>query len=149
MPKASKPAAKPKSAQPKAKPAAADSDPKALDAHIQAVGGWRGQTLTRVRTLVRAALPDVVEDVKWRKASNNMLGVATWSHGGLLTTGESYKDKVKLTFAKGSALPDPKRLFNGNDTGATRRSIDLVEGAELDGKAFQALVKAAAKLNGG
>jgi hypothetical protein len=118
-----------------------------VEARIKALGDWRGETLKQVRQLIRAADPDVVEEVKWRKPSNSMAGVATWSHDGLLCTGEPYKDKVKLTFAHGAALPDPSRVFNGKDTGATRRSIDLFEGDALDGKAFKALVRAAVALN--
>jgi hypothetical protein len=120
-----------------------------VDAHIKEIGGWRGKTLTRIRGLVQAADPDVIEQVQWRKASNNMLGVATWAHDGLLFTGESYKDKVKMTFARGAALADPKGLFNGKDNGATRRSIDLYEGDDIDAMAFTALVRAAIALNVG
>jgi hypothetical protein len=118
-----------------------------VEARIKALGDWRGATLKQVRQLILAADPDVVEEVKWRKPSNNMEGVATWSHDGLICTGEPYKDKVKLTFAHGAALADPKGLFNGRDTGATRRSIDLFEGDVLDEKAFKALVRAAVAFN--
>jgi hypothetical protein len=116
-----------------------------VEARIKALGDWRGATLAKVRALILAAEPGVVEEVKWRKPSNGMEGVATWSHGGC--TGEPYKDKVKLTFVQGAALPDPQRVFNGKDTGATRRSIDLFEGDAVDGEAFKALVRAAVALN--
>src|SRR5690348_11952815 len=111
----------------KAKPARkASSDPAPASAD------WRPQALDRMRKLLQQADPDVVEEVKWRKASNAMQGVAVWSHDGLVCTGETYKDKVKLTFAKGAALPDPAGLFNAADTGATRRAIDLHEGDKVD-----------------
>ena len=109
---------------------------------------WRGETLARVRSLIRAADPDVVEEVKWRKPSNPA-GVPVWSHAGMLCTGETYMDKVKLTFAKGASLDDPSRLFNASLDGNTRRAIDICEGDEIDGKALQALVRAAIALNKG
>lgn len=112
-----------------------------------ATADWRVETLARVRALIQEALPGVVEEVKWRKPTNPA-GVPTWSVNGLICTGERYKDKVKLTFAKGAALDDPAGLFNGDDKGATRRSIDLREGAKLNERAFKALVRAAAALNG-
>lgn len=108
---------------------------------------WRPETIDRMRRLIRQAAPDAVEEVKWRKPSNGMQGVATWSQDGLICTGETYKDKVKLTFAKGAALPDPTGLFNADDKGATRRAIDLREGESVDAAAFKALVKAAVALN--
>jgi len=110
-------------------------------------GDWRGKMLARVRALIEKALPDVVEEVKWRKPSNSMRGVPVWSHGGLICTGETYKDKVKLTFAKGASLEDPAGLFNASLEGGTRRAIDLHEGDEIDELAFQALVRAAAAHN--
>ncbi|HUR25791.1 MAG TPA: DUF1801 domain-containing protein [Candidatus Thermoplasmatota archaeon] len=109
---------------------------------------WRPETLDKLRRLIVQAVPDVVEEVKWRKPSNAMQGVPTWSHDGLLCTGETYKDKVKFTFARGAALPDPAGLFNADDTGATRRAIDLREGETVDAAAFKALVKAAVAANG-
>lgn len=128
----------------KAKPA-----PKASRDPAPASADWRPQALDRMRKLLQQADPDVVEEVKWRKASNAMQGVAVWSHDGLVCTGETYKDKVKLTFAKGAALPDPAGLFNAADTGATRRAIDLHEGDKVDAAAFKALVRAAVDLNTG
>ena len=124
-----------------------EEDPSALiDAKIAALADWRGDTLARIRAMIREADPDVVEEVKWRKPSNPA-GVPTWSHGGILCTGETYKDKVKLTFAHGAALDDPSRLFNASLDGGTRRAIDLREGDAIDEPAFKALVRAAAALN--
>lgn len=111
-----------------------------IDARIAELGDWRGETLARVRSLVRAADPDVVEEWKWR-------GVPVWSHGGILCTGETYKAVVKLTFAKGAALPDPAGLFNASLEGNTRRAIDIVEGQTIDAAALQALIRAAVELN--
>lgn len=111
-----------------------------IDERIRELGDWRGETLARVRALVREALPDVVEEWKWR-------GVPVWSHGGIVCTGETYKSAVKLTFAQGASLPDPKGLFNSSLDGNTRRAIDLHEGAAIDGTALQALVRAAAASN--
>lgn len=99
-----------------------------IDARIAALGGWRGETLARVRSLIQQADAQVVEEVKWRKPSNSMSGVPVWSHDGILCTGETYKDKVKLTFAKGASLDDPSRLFNSSLEGGTRRAIDIREG---------------------
>jgi len=110
-------------------------------------GDWRGETLDRVRKLIREADPDVVEQVKWRKPSNAMAGVPVWEHGGIICTGETYRDKVKLTFAKGAALPDPSRLFNSSLDGNTRRAIDISEGEPIDEEALKALVRAAVALN--
>lgn len=120
---------------------------KDVDAHLRDLGDWRGQVLARMRKLIQAADPGVVEEIKWRKPSNAMAGVPTWSHDGLICTGEPYKDKVKFTFAHGAALPDPKGVFNGKDTGATRRSIDVREGDVVDEKAFKDLVRAAVAHN--
>ena len=117
-----------------------------VESVVGAVGGWRGETLRTVRQLIRDAVPDVVEELKWAKASNPD-GVPTWSSDGIICTGEVYKDKVKLTFAKGAAVDDPKGLFNASLDAGTRRAIDLHESARLDAKAFKALVKAAAALN--
>jgi len=119
----------------------------AVDQRLAELGDWRGATLARMRRLIREADPDVVEDVKWRKPSNPG-GVPTWSHGGILCTGETYKDKVKLTFARGAALDDPEGLFNSSLDGNTRRAIDIREGEEVDATAFKALIRAAVALNG-
>jgi hypothetical protein len=119
-----------------------------IDARIAALGDWRGVTLARMRKLIREADADVVEEVKWRKAANP-LGVPVWSHDGIVCTGETYKDKVKLTFARGAALDDPSGLFNSSLEGGTRRAIDLHEGDRIDEKAFKALVRAAVKANMG
>lgn len=108
---------------------------------------WRGETLARVRALIQQADPEVVEEVKWRKPSNGMAGVPVWSHDGIICTGETYKAAVKLTFAKGAALADPKKLFNSSLEGNTRRAIDIHEGEALNEAAFVALVRAAVALN--
>ena len=113
---------------------------EAIDAKIKALGDWRGETLARVRELIHAADPEVVEEVKWR-------GVPVWSHAGILCTGETYKKAVKLTFAKGAALDDPTGLFNSSLEGAVRRAIDIHEGETLDAEAFKTLIRAAAALN--
>lgn len=118
----------------------------AITARIAALGDWRGETFSRVRALIREACPDVVEDVKWKKPSNPS-GVPVWEHNGLICTGETYKDKVKLTFAKGATLADAARLFNASPDGAARRAIDFREGDKIDAKAFKALIRAAAALN--
>ncbi len=107
---------------------------------------WRAETLSRVRTLVMQADPDAVEEIKWRKPSNPG-GVPVWSHDGIICTGETYKDKVKLTFAKGAALPDPSGLFNSSLEGNARRAIDILEGDKINEKALKALVRAAVVLN--
>jgi hypothetical protein len=119
---------------------------EAIDARIAALGDWRGGTLARVRALIREADPEVAEAVKWRKPSNP-LGVPVWEHAGLICTGETYRDKVKLTFARGAALDDPSRLFNAGFGGGTRRAIDLREGDEVDEAALKDLVRAAVALN--
>lgn len=117
-----------------------------IDKNIASLGDWRGKTLGRVRALIKEADPEAVEEVKWRKPSNPM-GVPVWSHEGILCTGETYKDKVKLTFAKGASLADPTGLFNAGLEGNARRAIDLREGEKLDPSAFKALVRAAVALN--
>ncbi len=119
---------------------------EAIDAKIAALGDWRGETLARVRALIREADPEAVEAVKWRKPSNPA-GVPVWERGGMICTGEIYRDKVKLTFARGAALEDPKRLFNSSLKGNTRRAIDIKEGDEIDGDALKALVREAVALN--
>ena len=111
-----------------------------IDARIAALGDWRGETLARVRVLIHQAVPEVVEEVKWR-------GVPVWSHHGIICTGETYKAYVKLTFAKGASLDDPAGLFNSSLEGNTRRAIDIPQGAVLDEAAFKTLVSAAAALN--
>lgn len=107
---------------------------------------WRGEMLERIRTLIQQADPEVVEEVKWRKPSNPA-GVPVWSHGGIICTGETYKDKVKLTFANGAALADPAKLFNSSLEGNTRRAIDICKGDKINEKALKALVRAAVELN--
>ena len=109
---------------------------------------WRSDMLDKVRALIRAADPGAVEEVKWRKPSNPA-GVPVWSHDGMICTGETYRDKVKLTFAKGAALYDPSELFNASLDGGTRRAIDIREGEALDENAFKALIRAAVALNEG
>jgi hypothetical protein len=101
-----------------------------------------------MRALIMEADPDMVEEQKWRKPSNNMMGVPVWSHDGIVCTGETYKQAVKLTFAHGASLPDPSRLFNASLEGGTRRAIDIAEGAKVDARAFKALVRAAVACNG-
>ena len=108
---------------------------------------WRGAMLDRLRALIKEADPEIVEEVKWRKPTNPA-GVPVWSRGGIICTGETYKDKVKLTFAKGASLDDPSRLFNSSLEGNTRRAIDLHQGDTIDGNAFKALVRRASALNG-
>jgi hypothetical protein len=117
-----------------------------LDAKIASLGDWRGETLARVRKLIREACPDIVETVKWQKPTNPA-GVPVWEQGGIVCTGETYKGKVKLTFAKGASLLDADGVFNSSLDGNMRRAIDLVEGDKINEKAFKALVRAAAALN--
>ncbi|HET7310631.1 MAG TPA: DUF1801 domain-containing protein [Mycobacteriales bacterium] len=121
------------------------SQAAAVDKRIADFDDWRGETLSRMRTLIRQADPDVVEEIKWVKATNP--GVPTWSHDGLICTGECYKEVVKLTFAKGASLPDPAKLFNASLDGNTRRAIDIREGEDVDANAFKALIRAAVDLN--
>jgi hypothetical protein len=118
-----------------------------IDKRIHELGDWRGETLSRVRGLIKEADPDVVEEVKWVKATNP--GVPTWEHDGIICTGETYKDKVKLTFAKGASLEDPAELFNSSLDGNVRRAIDIHEGEEVDADAFRALIRAAVAYNTG
>jgi hypothetical protein len=127
--------------------AGGDSPSRLIDAGIKELGDWRSETLARVRTLIREADPDVVEEVKWRKPSNGMLGIPVWEHAGIICTGETYKDKVKLTFAKGAALEDPSGLFNSSLEGNVRRAVDIHEGDKIDDKALKALIRAAVALN--
>ena len=117
-----------------------DTSPSQLiDERIAELGDWRGETLARVRGLIKEADPEVVEEWKWRNP--------VWSHDGIVCTGESYKDKVKLTFAKGASLEDPSGLFNSSLGGNTRRALDIHEGEEVDGEALKALIREAAELN--
>jgi len=113
-----------------------------IDQRIDELGDWRGEMLSRLRTLVKEADPEIVEEWKWR-------GVPTWYHGSIVCTGETYKDKVKVTFAKGASLDDPKGLFNSSLDGNTRRAIDFFEGDKVDARAFKALIRAAVALNEG
>lgn len=118
-----------------------------IDARIASLGDWRRETLAQVRRLIKEADPNVVEEVKWRKPSNAMLGVPVWEHAGIICTGETYKAAVKLTFAKGASLEDPSGLFNASLDGGVRRAIDFREGDKIDAKAFKALIRAAVALN--
>jgi hypothetical protein len=112
------------------------------------LGDWREETLARMRALILEADPEMIEERKWRKPSNAMAGVPVWSHNGIVCTGETYKNVVKLTFARGASIPDPSRLFNSSLEGNTRRAIDIHEGEKVDARAFKALVKAAVAQNG-
>ena len=125
-----------------AKPVAAkaESPSRLIDGRIKELNDWRGKTLARVRALIKQAVPDVVEEWKWR-------GVPVWSHDGIICTGETYKSVVKLTFAKGAALKDPAKLFNSSLEGNVRRAIDIPEDGEIDETAFKTLIRAAATLN--
>ena len=117
-----------------------------IDKRIAELGDWRGQSLSRMRKLIQEADPDIVEEVKWMKPSNPG-GVPTWSHDGIICTGESYKSAVKLTFARGASLKDPAKLFNSSLDGNVRRAIDLHEGEQVDAGPFKALIRAAVALN--
>ncbi|MCP9231990.1 DUF1801 domain-containing protein [Mesorhizobium sp. LMG 17147] len=119
---------------------AGNSPSQLIDARISELGDWRGKTLSRIRALIKQADPEVVEEWKWR-------GVPVWSHAGIICTGETYKNIVKVTFAKGASLPDPSGLFNSSLDGNTRRAIDIREGEDIDENAFKALIRAAAALN--
>ena len=116
-----------------------------IDARIKELSDWRGETLARIRTLIKQADPEVVEEWKWVKPTNP--GTPVWSHAGIICTGETYKNVVKMTFAKGASLPDPSGLFNSSLEGNTRRAIDFHEGDKIDEKALQALIRAAVALN--
>jgi hypothetical protein len=117
-----------------------DSPSRLIDARIEELGDWRGETLARIRAIVKQADPDVVEEWKWR-------GVPTWYHDGIICTGETYKSVVKMTFAKGASLDDPSGLFNSSLEGNVRRAIDFHEGDEIDEEALKALIRAAVALN--
>jgi hypothetical protein len=124
----------------KKKTRAGGSPSELIDARIEELSDWRGETLARIRTLIKQADPEVVEEWKWR-------GVPVWSHAGMICTGETYKEVVKMTFAKGASLADPSGLFNSSLEGNTRRAIDFREDDEIDGKALKALIRAAVALN--
>jgi hypothetical protein len=119
---------------------AGETPSQLIDARIKELSDWRGETLARLRTLIKQADPEVVEEWKWR-------GVPVWSHAGIICTGETYKNVVKMTFAKGASLEDPSRLFNSSLEGNTRRAIDMHEGDKIDEKALKALIRAAVALN--
>jgi hypothetical protein len=118
---------------------------QSIDARIKELGDWRGETLSKLRALIKQADPEVVEEWKWQKPSNP--GVPVWSHDGVVCTGETYKSVVKLTFFKGASVEDPSGLFNSSLEGKTRRAIDVHEDDEIDEKAFVALIRAAVSLN--
>jgi hypothetical protein len=118
-----------------------------VDEKLRTLADWRGARLAQLRRLIHEADPQVVEAIKWRKPSNP-LGVPTWEHSGIICTGETYKDKVKLTFARGASIADPAKLFNSSLDGGTRRAIDFKEGDEVDETAFKALIREAVELNG-
>jgi hypothetical protein len=124
-----------------------NSPSRLIDARIKELGGWRGKTLARVRAIIKEADPGVIEEVKWKKPSNSMRGVPVWEHDGIICTGETYKNAVKMTFAKGASLPDPSRLFNASLEGNMRRAIDIHEGGKINEKALKALIRAAVALN--
>jgi hypothetical protein len=117
-----------------------DSPSQLIDARIKELGDWRGETLAQIRKLIKEAIPDVVEEWKWR-------GVPVWYHAGMICTGETYKSTVKVTFAKGASLDDPSGLFNSSLDGNTRRAIDFQENDKIDEKAFKALIRSAVELN--
>jgi hypothetical protein len=123
------------------------SPSRSIDTKIKQPDDWRSETLARIRVLIKEADPGVIEAVKWRKPSNAMRGVPVWERGGIICTGETYKDKVKLTFARGAALKDPSGLFNSSLEGNTRRAIDIREGDRIDTKALKVLIRAAVALN--
>jgi hypothetical protein len=124
-----------------------ESPARLIDARIKKLGDWRGETLARVRAVIKQADPDVVEEVKWRKPSNGMLGVPVWEHDGIICTGETYKAAVKLTFARGASLKDPSGLFNASLEGGTRRAIDIHEGEKINENALKALIREAVEMN--
>jgi hypothetical protein len=118
-----------------------------IDARIKDLGDWRGETLARIRSLIKEADPEVVEEMKWAKASNSMSGTPVWSHAGIICTGETYKAVVKMTFAKGASLEDPSGLFNSSLDGNVRRAIDFQQSDKIDEEALKALIRAAVALN--
>jgi hypothetical protein len=123
------------------------SPSRLIDAKIKKLSDWRGETLARVRAVIKQADQEVVEEVKWRKPSNSMLGVPVWEHDGIICTGETYKNAVKLTFARGAALADPSSIFNSSLEGNVRRAIDIHEGDKINEKALKTLIRAAVALN--
>jgi hypothetical protein len=127
------------------KPVPTESASAFIDAKISQLGDWRGKTLAKVRALILQADPEIVEERKWAKATSP--GVPVWSHGGIVCTGETYKNVVKLTFAKGASLPDPSRLFNSSLEGNVRRAIDIHEGEGINEAALKNLIRAAVALN--
>ena len=129
----------------KSAPKEPESAPELIDARIAELDDWRGETLARIRALIKQADPDVVEEWKWKKASSP--GTAVWSHGGIICTGEIYKSVVKTTFARGASLADPSGLFNSSLEGNVRRAIDFHEGDKIDAKALKALIRSAVSLN--
>ena len=131
----------------KSDPRKRDSPSRLIDAKMKELGDWRGEMLSQIRALIKQADPEVTEERKWRKPSNRMAGVPVWSHNGIVCTGETYKNVVKMTFAKGAFLNDPSGLFNSSLEGNTRRAIDFHEGDTLDEKAMKALIRAAVALN--
>src|SRR5215831_13249668 len=122
-----------------------ESPSRLIDARIKELGDWRGEMLSRMRSLIKQADPGIVEELKWQKPTSP--GVPVWSHDGLICTGETYKNAVKLTFAKGAQLKDPSKLFNSSLEGNTRRAIDLHQGDQVDDSAFKALIREAVALN--
>ena len=129
------------------KPTTGKAASRLIDQRIRDLGGWRGETLARMRALILEAEPDMIEECKWVKPTNPS-GVPVWSHDGIVCTGEAYSKVVKLTFARGASIPDPAGLFNASLEGNTRRAIDIHEGEKIDARAFKALVKAAVAHNG-
>jgi hypothetical protein len=127
------------------RPVAVESASASIDAKIKELGDWRGKTLAKVREMIHRADPEIVEEWKWVKATNP--GTPVWSHGGIVCTGETYKDHVKMTFAKGAALKDPSGLFNSSLDGNARRAIDIHEGERVDGAALKDLIRGAVALN--
>jgi hypothetical protein len=145
-------ASKPRKSATKSKPApkaSATAKPasRLIDREISDLQDWREETLARMRELILDADAEMIEERKWKKPSNGMVGVPVWSHYGIVCTGETYKKVVKLTFAQGASLPDPSHLFNSSLEGNTRRAIDIQEGEKVDARAFKALVKAAVAQN--
>jgi hypothetical protein len=135
-------------AQASARGASAKAASRSAQKRLSGGEDWRVETLARMRALILEADPRIVEDRKWKKPSNRMVGVPVWSHDGIVCTGETYKNAVKLTFARGASLADPAGLFNASLEGGTRRAIDIHEGETVDARAFKALVKAAVAANG-
>ena len=148
MPGKAKPKAEGTSRASKPRKSATKSASPIIHQRIRDLGDWREETLARMRALILEADPEMIEERKWRKPSNAMMGVPVWSHNGIVCTGETYAKVVKLTFAKGAKIPDPSRLFNSSLEGNTRRAIDIHEAEKVDAGAFKALVKAAVAQNG-